>query len=377
MSFFDEGDEPRTAVTRPRARRPGDARTRSAADDRTLLARRAGAALVIVLVIVVAVLGVKAILNGQANQAIRDYVTKVNGLVSTERSQVQQALFSQLDNAYNASNPAAVTGNIQQTVVQEQQDYHTAQGWSVPSQMAGAQRTLVLALGLRYEGLQQIDANMSAALGVGSQDSAIRSITGAMELLAASDVLYTERTRPLILDALAKAGITDVTVPASTFLPDNGWLVPATTAQRVLGFVPVSLGGSQQAAGAYGHELLGVSGPNGALSATAANVFALGSSGVSFTLQILNSGTAVVHGEVTKITFHSASVPATCLDVRSTIPQTLPAHTYQSTLVVNATSTCAQFYNAPLTMIAEAQPLPGETDKTNNYKHYLVEFTKG
>ena len=98
---------------------------------------------------------------------------------------------------------------------------------------------------------------------------------------------------------------------------------------------------------------------------------------MSFTLQVKNSGTAVVHGEITKITFHSASVPAACLDVRGTIPETVPAATYPSTLVVNATSTCDSFYNAPLTMIAEAQPLPGETDKNNNYAHFLVEFTKG
>jgi len=376
VSFFDEGDEPRTAVTTPRARRPGDARSRSAADDRTLLVRRGAAALVIVIVIVIAVLGVKAILNSQANQALRDYVTKVDGLMSTEHSQVTQ-FFAQLDNAYNASNPAAVTGNIQQTVLQEQQDYRTAEGWSVPSQVAGAQRTLVLGLGLRYQGLAQIDANISAALGVGSQVTAIKAITGAMELLSASDVLYAERTRPLILEALATAGITGVTVPANVFLPDNGWLAPATTAQRILGYVPVSLGGPSATSGAYGHELVSVSGPRGELSSTADNVFALGSAGVSFTLQVLNSGTAVVHGEITKITFHSASVPASCLDVRSTIPQTVPGNTYGSTLVVNATSTCDSFYNAPLTMIAEAQPLPGETDKANNYKHYLVEFTKG
>ncbi len=376
MSFFDEGDEPRTAVTRPRARRPGDARDRSGVDDRTLLVRRGVAALIVVVVIVVAVLGVKAILNSQANQALRDYATKVDGLLTTESSQVQ-SFFAQLDNAYNASNPAAVTGNIQQVVLQEQQDYHTAEGWSVPSQMAGAQRTFVLALGLRSQALAQIDTEISAALGVGKQVAAIKAITGAMELLSASDVLYAERTRPLILQALATAGVTDVTVPPNSFLPDNGWLVPETTAQRILGYVPVAFGGPAAASGAYGHELVSVSGPKGTLSSTAANVFALGSAGVSFTLEVKNSGTAVVHGEITKITFHSASVRAACLDVRGTIPETQPTVTYPSTLVVNATSTCDSFYNSPITMIAEAQPLPGETDKNNNYMHFLVEFTRG
>jgi spore coat protein U-like protein len=113
------------------------------------------------------------------------------------------------------------------------------------------------------------------------------------------------------------------------------------------------------------------------MSTTAANVFALSTAGVSFTLSVLNSGTAVVHGEVTEIRFDSASVPASCLDVRSTIPLTVPGTTYPSTLVINATSTCDSFYNSPIRMIAEAEPLHGETDTANNRKTYLVEFTKG
>ena len=98
---------------------------------------------------------------------------------------------------------------------------------------------------------------------------------------------------------------------------------------------------------------------------------------MTFTLEVKNSGTAVVHGVITKITFHSASVPAACLDVRARSRRPMPASTYPSTLVVNATSTCDHFYNSPITMIAEAQPVPGETDKNNNYAHFLVEFTKG
>ena len=87
------------------------------------------------------------------------------------------------------------------------------------------------------------------------------------------------------LQALATAGLTDVTVPDNAFLPDNGWLVPQTTAQRILGYVPVALGGTTPHSGAYGHELVSVSGPKGPLSTTAANVFPLGSGGVSFTLK--------------------------------------------------------------------------------------------
>ena len=81
-----------------------------------------------------------------------------------------------------------------------------------------------------------------------------------MELLLASDVIYAERVAPLITQELNQAGITGQTVAASTFLPDISWLNPQTVAQRILGFVPTSLGGGTLPPGqSNGHELLGVS----------------------------------------------------------------------------------------------------------------------
>ena len=154
---------------------------------------------------------------------------------------------------------------IQQDVHQEQVYYHDAQSWSVPAQMVGAQRQFVQALGLRYEALQRIAGTMSSVLGVSNDQGAqIKRIAGDMEMLLTSDVIYAERVAPLITQALAKAGITDQTVAPSSFLPDIAWIDPQTVAQRILGYVPTSLGGIPST-GSNGHELLSVSirGPSG------------------------------------------------------------------------------------------------------------------
>ena len=99
---------------------------------------------------------------------------------------------------------------------------------------------------------------------------------------------------------MAVAGIAGETTDASAFLPDIGWLTPQTVADRILGHVPSSLGGSS-VTGTPGHALLGVSvesasGTTTPLSTTTANTFAYTPAGITFVLDVLNSGTLTEHG---------------------------------------------------------------------------------
>jgi hypothetical protein len=379
LSFFDEGDEPRTATrtTRPAARRP-DSRRRGA-DDRTLLLRRAGAALVVVLVVVLIVLGIKTLVDRQATNGLKTYAQNVNSLVASEEANVRLPFFNQLDLAYNSANQSAVANDIQQEVLAAEDNYRTAQSWSVPSQMVAAQRDFVSALGLRHQALATIEAAIPSALGAGDQGSAIKQIAGAMQLFLASDVLYSERVKPLIQQSLANAGVTGQTVSDSTFLPDVAWLVPQTTANRILGYVPVSLGGAPPT-GSNGHELVGVTytagGKQITLATSGLNTITLGSAGVTFDLSVLNSGTGIVHDVITKVSFNARSVDATCLDQESSIPETKPTLFYASPIVVVPKATCPGVYGVPLKMTAEVKPVPGENDTHNNYIHALVEFTQ-
>ena len=135
-------------------------------------------------------------------------------------------------------------------------------------------------------------------------------------------------------------------VPANSFLPDNGWLVPQTTAQRILGYVPVALGGSTAATGRVRPRAgLGVGAEGDAVDHGGQRLPA-------------RQRRRHVHAPGQELrrrpwsTARSRRSPSTpracrpsCLDVSGTIPETVPATTYPSTLVVNATSTCDHFYN--------------------------------
>ena len=233
MSFFDEGDEPRTTIRSPKPppRRPAARARRGAADDRTLLLRRGGAALIVLLVVIAIVFVVKAILNHQALQGLKTYNTEVSTIVDNEQASVRDQFFRELDGAFGSSNPAEVPTTLQQYVSVEAGYYHEAEGWSVPAQMVGAQRYFVEALGLRYEALQGIEAQMTSALGANAgQTQAIKLIAGEMEKLLTADVLYADRVVPLNSDALGTAGITGQTTTNKAFLPDIGWLQPQNVA---------------------------------------------------------------------------------------------------------------------------------------------------
>jgi len=328
------------------------------------------------------VLAVKAILNHQALQGLKNYNANVNQIVSQEQTGVRFPFFRQLDGAFTSSDPAEVPTNLQQILSSEAGYYHQAEGWSVPAQMVGAQRYFVETLGLRYEALEGIEAEMKDALGVSSdQGTAIKLIAGDMEKLLASDVLYADRVAPLITQALGTAGIVGETTDASTFLPDIGWLTPQTVADRILGHVPSSLGGSS-VTGTPGHALLGVSvesasGTTTPLSSTTANTFAYTPAGVTFVLDVENSGNVTEYGVGTEVRFYKKGLDTRCLTTRSQLAQTVPTQSYNSAIVFAPTG-CAnvsEFFNVPLEMTAEVVPVPGEKYKANNSLSFLVEFT--
>jgi hypothetical protein len=387
LSFFDEGDEPRSAIRSPKPppRRPAARSRRGTPDDRTLLFRRAGAAALVLVVLIALVLIVKTILNHQAIDGLKSYNTEVAGIVDDELVNVQPFFFHDLDGAFTSSDPAEVPTNLQQLVSTEEGYYRQAEAWSVPAQMVGAQRDFVEALGFRYQALQGIEGLMTKAIASTSdQSGAIKLIAGEMENLLTADTIYAERVKPLIQQALANAGITGETTPDSVFLPDIGWLVPATVAQRIIGDVPSSLGGNPAPGSSPGHALEGVSVESAtgstttALTTTGINTLPYTPAGITFVLNVLNSGNVPVYGVDTEIEFSKAGLSTSCLRSTAQISKTVPGSTYNSSIVF-APSTCpdlTEFFNVVLKMKAGVVPVRGENDSANNYQTYLVEFTR-
>lgn len=208
MSFFDEADEPRTT---PRPRRPpsggGGARRRPPTDDQTLLVRRLVAAGAVVVILVLLVVLVRGCVGSRREQALKDYNRDVRNLVLLSRRSVATPLFEALNGAANRRGEDVTTTINQLRVVAEDQ-LEQAEGFDVPDQMKDAQHNLELVLSLRHDGVQQIADRVQAAISrSAASGQAVDDVAAQMQAFNASDVVYSQRVAPLILQALKDDGI--------------------------------------------------------------------------------------------------------------------------------------------------------------------------
>lgn len=272
MSFFDEADEPRTT---PRPRRPpsggGGGSRRRPPDEQTLLVRRLTAAGAVVVVIVLLVVVVRGCVGNRREQALKDYNRDVRTLVEQSRRSVSTPLFQALSGA-GGQNAERVQQSINQLRVDAENQLKRAQALNAPDGTGEAQSDLELVLSLRHDGVRQIAEEIQPALGNSPQAGpAVDSIAAQMQAFNASDVVYSQRVAPLILKALKDDGIAasydgtagEQVAPYSQFLPDIGWMSPASVARALGSSGGGSSGGGgdqgQPAPGLHGHQLDSVS----------------------------------------------------------------------------------------------------------------------
>jgi hypothetical protein len=260
LSFFDEGDEPTRARTRParpaRPRRPATAGRGPAPPDRqTARLRQAVALGALIIILILIVFGVKGCLDSRKENALKDYNRNVTAVIDDSDNTVGKPFFQRISNG--ARNTQDLQVQINQLRLAAEDDVKRAKSFSVPGDMKAAQRNLELALNLRKEGLQKIADQIPSALGRGqTSENAIDAIAAEMQAFLASDVVYQSRVTPLIRQALDKNGIHGQTIASSQFMSDIGWLSPNKVADA-LG--RTTSGGTsttgKPAPGLHGHSL--------------------------------------------------------------------------------------------------------------------------
>jgi hypothetical protein len=260
LSFFDEGEQPTRAQTRPaRPRRPATAGRGGAAppDRQTARTRQAVGIGALIIIAILIVLGVKGCLDSRKDNALKDYNRNVTAVINDSDNTVGKPFFQRVSNG--ARNSQDLQVQVNQLRLAADDDVKRAKGFSVPGDMKAAQRNLELVLNLRSEGLQKIADQIPAALGRGqASEEAINKISADMQSFLASDVVYQQRTAPLIKQALDKNGISGQQIASSEFMPDVKWLSPATVA-GALGRSAAGAGGTSPsgtpAPGLHGHSL--------------------------------------------------------------------------------------------------------------------------
>jgi hypothetical protein len=371
VSFFDDGEDtaPRPAARTPRVpqrpapRRPQRGQGTHAHDEHSVIVRRRVAAGVAVVLLIVIVLSVNACLNSQKTQALKEYTRNVSTIATESDRQVAHPLYVALTGAGSKS-ALNVEEQVDQLHLEAQRQATQAQGLSVPGEMESAQRNLLLALDLRAEGVEKVARQLRTALG-GKAKQASTLIAGDMENFLASDVIYSQRVAPLIEQALQSAGIEGETVAGSRFLPNLGWLEPATVQSRITG-QSVSSPSSETVTGNHGSELKTVTVGATTLEGEPAVNHITGGGNPTFTIGVENSGE--FNESNIKVDVHVIS-GGKARTASRTVEQTEPGK------IVNV--------NVPVTGIplgtatkleVNIEGVPGENDLENNKGTYLAIF---
>jgi hypothetical protein len=364
LSFFDEGDEPRTRVA---PRRPATVPPGGAVDQQTLLVRRGVALGLAVLLVILLALGIRGCLNSRKERALKDYTREVYALVNDSKTKTAQPFFGLFAGARGRS-PLVVETQVNQYRVFAEDQVRSARNLSVPDDMKPVQRNLLLLLNLRSEALAKIADKVRTALGDQGAETAVNQIAGQMQSFLASDVLYQQRVAPLLADTLADNEIRGQRIAASVnFLPSLDWLDPGTVGSRLRRGGTARTGAP--APGLHGHALTSVAvGSRALVPGSVANRIPA-SANLAFTVRFQNQGTNDEVDVVVRVRITGAGRP---ISASRTINQTRAGAAAEVSIPLSRSPPIG----SPVTITVEVAGVPGERTRENNRQSYTAFFTR-
>jgi hypothetical protein len=367
LSFFDEDDEPRTRV---RPRRPASSGAGTSSPDRqTVLIRQlvlfGGFLLVVVLLIFV----VNGCRQSAKESALKDYNRDVASIVRDSDTQVGKPFFDLLRNPSTGDLSTQIAGYK----VQADQQYQQAKRISTPGEMTAAQRSFLITMEMRRDGLQRVADEVRAALSSDAEaaDAAIQQISGAMAMFLTSDVVYTDRVYPIIEDELREADVGAQRLQRTQFLPGWQWLDPNTVADALgqqLSADAADGTGREPAPGLHGTGIDSVQVGDQTLDPEAPNRVAYGAD-TEFTVNFTNQGE---HDEVDIDVVLRIEGGREPIRVTKNVPSVAAGATAAATLSLDSPPP----FDTATTISVEVKAVPGEEKKDNNKAEYDALFTQ-
>jgi hypothetical protein len=328
-----------------------------------MVRRRIAAGVGVVLLIAI-VLIVNGCLKSQKQQELKNYNRNVSQLARESDEQVARPFFTALTSASGKS-ALDVEVQIDQLRVQAQSIATRAKGLTVPGDMDAAQRALLLALDLRVEGVTKIAALLRTALG-GQAKQASTLLAGDMEIFLASDVLYSQRVAPLIQQTLVADGVQGLSTASTRFLPNIGWLEPATVLARITGQAASSSQTGQPLAGHHGSALKGVSVGANTLEPEPVLNHIGGGSSPTFTAQVEDAGEFTETDVTVNVTVTAGGKQ---FKASRAIEKTEPEKTAKVEIPISGIPP-----GVASKIEVQVEPVPGETNHEGTKNTYLAIF---
>jgi hypothetical protein len=362
LSFFDEDDEPRTRV-RPRRAAPSRG---SVPDRQTVLIRQLVLFGGFILILALLIFVIDGCRDSARESALKDYNRDVASIVRDSDSQVGKPFFDLLRNPSQGDLSTLINGYR----VQAESQYQQARRIDTPGDMTAAQRSFLMTMEMRRDGLQSIADRIRTALSSDAEaaDEAIQQIAGAMQLFLASDVIYTTRVLPLIESTLREADVGSQQLQRTQFLPGVEWLDESVVADALGQQLSTGGGGNgrEPAPGLHGTGIDSVQVGDVTLTPDAANRIAYGPD-TEFTVNFTNQGENDETDIVVVLKIDGGAKP---LRVQKSVAS-VPAGTAASaTLGLGSTPPL----DTPVTITVQVKPVPGEEKKDNNTAEYDAAF---
>lgn len=374
MSFFDE-DEPRTQQTR--VRRPptgGGGAGGGMPDHQQLLVRRAVAAGIGLLILLLLFFGVRGCLDSRKKNALKDYNRDLTSLAQ-ESDETAKSFFETLVQSDLA--PADQQTELNSLRAQAEKTLQSAEDLSVPGDMQDAQDNLLLTLQFREEAIGKVAQKIPTARGSerAGAEQATSQISGQMEKLLASDIIWSQRVQPFASEALQSADL-DERVPNSRSVSSLSWLDPTTVADSIGGQVSnedndtATPDDAKAAPGTHGHGIVSTAVGEQVLESGGTPNRIPASGNPTFTVKFANQGENNEENVRVRVTVKPQTGKA--ISATKTVDQT----TAGSEAEVQVPLGQAPPIGTPATITVEVLKVAGEQKLDNNKQEYTALFTR-
>lgn len=195
------------------------------AEHQAVMQRRAIAAGVIVLFLILIVLLGKGCQSARQKNGIKDFIKTTNSLISLS-NQSSHDFFALLKNPGDAG-ATEIETSVNEQRSQAAELVRQAEQLSSSGDLKPAKQYLIDTLEFRRDGLTEISKQIGQALGDQDPEAATEKIAANMQQFLASDVIYSQRAYAYMNQAVKDKKVEGVTIPTSTFLPSLDWLDPA------------------------------------------------------------------------------------------------------------------------------------------------------
>ena len=375
FGFFE--DEPPTQETSrterliPRRGPRGPQQPPRAPTNLTPLLRLIGLIAFAILVVVLLVIWVQSCQETGKDKTYKSYMGKVSDVAGSS-AQIGKQLSSVL--LAQGLKEAQVEQKVGALARQEQLDVQRARAITPPGTLRDEHQALIQALQFRVSGLNGLASALAATANVKDSTRAGTVLASQMQRLLASDVIFEDSFKAPAAAELDRQGVTGTNESGGPLVPDSNFLqsselVTPTAMVTVIDRIRGSAS-SPSTGGLRGTNIVSVKAqPAGTELSTSTQTTVVVRTNLSIEVTVENSGDS-----------QEANIPVTLRIVQSGVPDVVKKATIGfispgEQRTVSFTNFPAPSFQSPAQIKVEVQPVPNESNTSNNSADYPVLFS--